>query len=283
MTASEADQALGAYLQTLRTQAGLPLDLLARRVSLSKAQLAQLENGEVSLFYTRRIRLQAARKVILHLGGDPARACDDILRPRREPPPPPLPEPVREGNVPPDHDPPAVPAVSRPRWRLGVTLAGLTGGLIVPLSLHFWPADAAEPSTGLDAPAASPATLATAAPSTLEPVAEAAPAQPVAESSNVPVCPPAQGPLPTFQPQQASKPGNVVYLLSPVRLQVCLTDARGEVQVSHLEAGQGRSFYGQPPWQVHSPELQRLEMYFQGWRVRLPAQAQDAVQLVELR
>ena len=73
---SSADQALGAYLSFLRVGAGLDTAVLARRVSLSPAQVAQLESGRSSLFYNHRIRLQAARKIILHLGGDLAKLPD---------------------------------------------------------------------------------------------------------------------------------------------------------------------------------------------------------------
>ncbi len=293
MNATEADQALGAYIQSLRLQAGLAPDVLARRMSLSQAQLLQLENGEHSLFYTRRIRQQAARKVILHLGGDPARASDDgqpeVTAPMSGPAFTPSLVPLPAAKAPAQEAGQAAVAAAvqpsrlRPGWVLAA--AGLTGLSLVPLGVLLWPT---EQATSLPVPALqspSPVALAQASEmaAPVHPSADVARDQPVAELPAPPACPPGTGQLPTVQPQQASKPGNMVYVVSPVRQQVCLTDARGEVQVSQLEAGQGRSFYGQPPWQIHSPELQRLEMYFQGWRVRLPAQAQDTVQLVELR
>lgn len=56
-------------LRALRLAAGLELSVLARQVSLSPAQLMQLENGLDSLFYTPAIGQQAARKVYLFLTG----------------------------------------------------------------------------------------------------------------------------------------------------------------------------------------------------------------------
>jgi transcriptional regulator with XRE-family HTH domain len=56
-----------AELKALREAAGLDLAVLARRVSLSTAQLEQLESGRDSLFYSPSIRRQAALKVHQYL------------------------------------------------------------------------------------------------------------------------------------------------------------------------------------------------------------------------
>jgi hypothetical protein len=62
-------------LKALRLAAGLDAAILARQVSLSPAQLIQLESGQDSLFYTPAIGRQAARKVYFHLTGQwPANA-----------------------------------------------------------------------------------------------------------------------------------------------------------------------------------------------------------------
>ncbi len=55
-------------LRALREAAGLDLAVLARRVSLSAAQLEQLECGQDSLFYSPAIRQRAALKVYEYLG-----------------------------------------------------------------------------------------------------------------------------------------------------------------------------------------------------------------------
>ena len=61
----------GEQLRALRLAAGLDVAVLARRVSLSNAQLMQLENDQHSLFYTPAIRRHAARKVLNFLGTQP--------------------------------------------------------------------------------------------------------------------------------------------------------------------------------------------------------------------
>ena len=57
----------GEHIKALRLAAGLDVAVLARRVSLSSAQLLQIENDEHSLFYSPAIRRQAAHKVWAHL------------------------------------------------------------------------------------------------------------------------------------------------------------------------------------------------------------------------
>jgi transcriptional regulator with XRE-family HTH domain len=58
-------------LRTRRQAAGLDLVVLARRLSLSPAQLMQLESGQDSLFYSPAIRRHAALKVYRYLIGQP--------------------------------------------------------------------------------------------------------------------------------------------------------------------------------------------------------------------
>jgi hypothetical protein len=91
------------------------------------------------------------------------------------------------------------------------------------------------------------------------------------------------GNVPTFQHHQARKPGDMVYVVSEVNQVLCVADADGKSQSKRLEAGQAQSYYGRPPWQLMSTALQQTQVYFQGYKVRLPSQAQDRVELVELR
>ena len=56
-----------AELRSLREAAGLDRVVLARRMSLSAAQLSQLECGQDSLFYSPAIRQGAALKVYRYL------------------------------------------------------------------------------------------------------------------------------------------------------------------------------------------------------------------------
>lgn len=328
MTTESSDQALGAYLSALRASARLDLTMLARRVSLSAAQVSELENGRNSLFYNRSIRLQAARKIILHLGGDLAklpadsskhgsfesvagavRGSDISLEPSQiATSTNSLAAPARLAKT----TPPAMGPVSATRsplfmaagLSLGVVLAGMayvTSGHLpfnTTESTQALQANGGTPPSGpvAWAPETSPvakakedsASLNVAAASLLSTLVEA-PAEfgrdTVASktSGSGESCELLPGQAPIVQPPQARKSGDMVYAVSQVSQVLCVVDANGRSQVQRLEAGQGQSFYGQPPWQVVSSQLQQTQLYFQGWKVRLPAQAQDRVQLVELR
>ena len=60
--------AIGARLRELREAKNLSRPVLAKRMTLSDAQLRQIEENETSLFYSEAIRIAAARKVADFLG-----------------------------------------------------------------------------------------------------------------------------------------------------------------------------------------------------------------------
>jgi hypothetical protein len=51
----------------------------------------------------------------------------------------------------------------------------------------------------------------------------------------------------------------------------------------NFKAGQERSFQGAPPWTVQSPSLAQFNVFFQGWKLRLPTDTTKSVQIVELQ
>ncbi len=59
---------IGPRLRELREAKGLSRPVLAKRLTLSDAQLRQIEENETSLFYSESIRIAAARKVADYLG-----------------------------------------------------------------------------------------------------------------------------------------------------------------------------------------------------------------------
>jgi transcriptional regulator with XRE-family HTH domain len=134
-------------LKALRMAAGLELAVLARQVSLSTAQLMQLESGLDSLFYTPAIRRQAERKVYFHLTGqwpvDSERAASLEDQPtlgkeggQEGAPPGPQVQPV----APPAEPAPAArPTRSRPWTASTVTRPGLIGSaLLAGMGLAAW-------------------------------------------------------------------------------------------------------------------------------------------------
>ena len=67
-TSIQLPSAIGARLRELREAKGLSRPVLAKRLTLSDAQLRQIEENETSLFYSESIRIAAARKVADFLG-----------------------------------------------------------------------------------------------------------------------------------------------------------------------------------------------------------------------
>lgn len=284
MNASPSDLALGTHLRQLREQAGLDAAVLARRLSLSTAQLQQLERGEHSLFYTPAIRQQALRKLLLHLGGDLSR-----LQAAESAPPPATRAAGALASSPPQPAKPSAPgpAVERSASRR-LTVAGLAlSALLFALAYavgHGQPGTA--PVLSGRAPAVAAESMASPpAVAGIQEAAASAPieAAPAATEGDAALAPPAcqSADAPRVRPPQASKAGDMVYVVSPVDLELCVIDGQGRPQQHRLEAGQGRSFYGPPPWQLHAKDLRKAQLYFQGWKVRLPQQVDDRVLLVE--
>jgi hypothetical protein len=48
-----------------------------------------------------------------------------------------------------------------------------------------------------------------------------------------------------------------------------------------LRAGESRSVYGAAPWQVTSGGLQKMQIFFQGWKINVPMMVGQKVVLVE--
>ena len=79
----------------------------------------------------------------------------------------------------------------------------------------------------------------------------------------------------------ATKPGTYVYLQSAKAVQICVEDGIRRRTVVNLEPGVGHSVHGSPPWTVASHELKTVQIYFQGAKVWLPAEAHKRILLNE--
>lgn len=74
----------------------------------------------------------------------------------------------------------------------------------------------------------------------------------------------------------------MVYLISNTVQTVCVTDASGTTVLHELTPDQGgRSFFGRAPWQLQSPGLREIQVFFQGSRINLPRTVSDRVELIE--
>lgn len=363
-TSAMNDDVSGEQLRALRLAAGLDVAVLARRVSLSNAQLMQLENDQHSLFYTPAIRRHAARKVLTFLGTQPqaeqqseAAAAGPAVLAGTQPlalpsveageasavPNPSADLPVRDSTeqlfpaaavMSPAGQAPALVGAgpqtlahrraearsggSSGIWWMGLFLVVtlLSAWLVINrpftgLMPSFIEGRGSEQESGLIAP--SPAASVHERPHSVVADAAAAdrpktdnesdlvamapafslPAQPShAGSPSMPpsirpdegtLCPVFQEAAPAISLKSAPRQGSLIYLVSSVSQLVCARDGHGKLKVHRLEPGQATGVGGPPPWTLQASSLQKVQVYFQGGRVSLPADAKDRVQLVEPR
>lgn len=86
----------------------------------------------------------------------------------------------------------------------------------------------------------------------------------------------------SYQTLNPSKPGDVVNLKTLIKQTVCFVDGAGKQMVMAMEANTAFAFKGVAPFTVLAQDLDDVEMYFQGWRVRLSATGSKQVKLLEV-
>lgn len=88
------------------------------------------------------------------------------------------------------------------------------------------------------------------------------------------------GALPTAKPVVFNKETNYIFIKTDQDRAICVAPNGGPYQLVNLRAIKGTRIYGNGPWRVYSPELQRFELYFQGARVTLGPNVIDHVQVI---
>lgn len=78
-----------------------------------------------------------------------------------------------------------------------------------------------------------------------------------------------------------SKAGNYVYMNSTDITQACVQDATGKKSLVRFQKDQGTSIYGKAPWQIAGPDIQKIQIYFQGARINTSAISGQRILLVE--
>jgi len=276
-----------AYLRELREAVGMDLVVLARTACLSASQVRQLERNEGdSLFYSDAIKRQAYKRVLMILGVTPPPA-DDVEEARAN-------ETVTAAHlntldqiVTMSH----LPAMNRSATdmaRSGVAmLVAYKQGLgalmlllvaVVLMVLHG-PFKLVEPDA-FPAPSlvVAPAPVFAPAPAPAPVIA----AIPVTAAIKSDACTYSTDAMPQLTPLIANKEGRYVYLVSSANTEVCVVDGNQQATTLQLKAGQDRSVYGVSPWQVSGPNIQKIQIYFQGARLSLPEGAIRSVKLVEV-
>jgi transcriptional regulator with XRE-family HTH domain len=280
-----------------REALGLTTKELSIKACLSNRQIEQLENGEMSSFYSVQIKYTAAKKVAILLNleekeafdfGDQAPAVRETILVEETPPvaeaikvePSKVIAPTRESK--PDlalevQDIVVEQAInkrsapnSQKKWLLLLSVAAAIVFSIVNLRPLFFPEPPKEelvltPPVPLESPAAVP-------PVADEKAGDPVPATvPVATLAAAPStdCPVVDSSPVSYKPDAPKKGGDMVYLQSKSAQIVCVIDALGKLQNKQLEPGVGVSVYGKSPLKVLTADLNQVDLYFQGAKVRL--------------
>lgn len=80
-----------------------------------------------------------------------------------------------------------------------------------------------------------------------------------------------------------SKPGNYLHLTATETSNACVLDADKQLTVLRLTAQEGRTIKGRQPFQVYSPDLTSLKIFYQGSLVKLPPQLTRNILLTDVR
>ena len=90
------------------------------------------------------------------------------------------------------------------------------------------------------------------------------------------------GQLLSYQTPAPTKAGDTVNIKTLIKQTICFIDGGGKQFVVALEANTAHAFKGVSPFTVLGQDLDNVEMFFQGWRVRLPNAGSKQVKLVEV-
>ena len=87
--------------------------------------------------------------------------------------------------------------------------------------------------------------------------------------------------LPIYKSPNPSKLGDSVNIKTLVKQSICVADGQGKNTSVDLEPNTAHSFRGVSPFVVSAQDLDNVEMYYQGWRVRPPNAGVKQMKLVE--
>lgn len=298
----------GARLKQLREAAGWDAKVLAIRVSLSKEQVEQIENGGNGLFYNVSIKRACARKLALALGADPHSVITPLATDLPLPPTMPAAEGVSNWQTP-EFEGMRPDRLNGPLTAMWVCAGLALTVMVLGVTLGRWGDGAAPPWNqwragwegwqqrawdliSATAPAPQAQSQSPAAPTAVlppEPQGSPEPPHQALTLANTPVndpglaCPQPSADSPVVQPLKAFKAGQMVFVQAVGDAHLCVRDHSGQVWSVNFKAGQERSFQGAPPWTVQSPSLAQFNVFFQGWKLRLPTDTTQSVQIVELQ
>lgn len=277
----------GVLLQRLRQDAKLDDFVFARMNAISLAQLRELEGLGEGSFYNPQIKTATGYKLLRKLGHTPSNSAAEPGLTAASAPPFLSRTPALTATA--EHSLPSVqkaPPFRHPantgihlKWTAGLLLLS---GLAWTLSRMPWPESTRDFSLHeVKSPMAAQASL-TSGPSPAWLTTSPAPNAQVPESPVNPTEATASSHEPTaahcdwqqhpgshaFEPTEPLKPGNYIHFVAAQDTDVCVRDQKNRLSDVRLKAGSAHSVYGEPPFLVHTPNWQNLQVFFQGRRVQ---------------
>lgn len=282
----------GVLLRELRQTANIDDFVFARMNAISLAQLRELEGRGEGSFYNPQIKTNTGNKLLLKLGHQRAMPAPAPALPAETASQALSLTPARSASVGtgqsvlPDSMPFHLtgPMGVHPKWAAAVLFMG---GLVWALSHMPWPewiqhfsAHALNATRRLQSQHAAPAPEAFP----LQDTFVAAPPEPTAKAAEARALLNASTALSegrtgancdwrqltdnaTYEPLDPIKAGNYIHFVATQDVKLCVRDQKNQLADLQLKAGSAQSVYGEPPFLVHSPSWQNLQVFFQGRRV----------------
>ncbi len=279
----------GAQLKAAREKAGVDLFSYARKVNLSTAQLLELEEGGNSYFYTPSIKFNTGKKLLSSFGGKTEydrlseealsqsriesievvtilEASSQVLQPEQT---------VRHSTT------------KKPLFILTAILAICIAYAFVtyPSKSNKSP-EAVQPAIAsqVSSPEKSLVTESPAISAKTDIVSAVANLAPTATTplKNEPIkseCVWSENPH-NVSASKAIKDGNYVYLIAMKELVACIKDGQNIQTIINLKPNQPQNITGNAPFKINSAELNSLNIFYQGSKIKVPNQGITEIILV---
>ena len=256
-------------LKRLRLAAGVEITTLAKRHSISSAQVRQLEESGDSAFYSPEIKYTVGRKLIRSLGEEITEVDFDgqFGSTALEEAPPLISANVQQ----PSFHPSSHQIFSRPKSRW-------VPWLLIPITLVLaWYA-----MSEISSPEQTPAVEITAQdnkaqnPKTqqAEPRIQQAAVTSVAQTNDRPKASPNECDWSSesidLTPVAGSRPGHYIYVVAAQSAVVCWKDSAQAQRKITLKPSENITLEGRPPIQLHSANLSGIKIYYLGNLIRTP-------------
>ena len=256
-------------LKRLRLAAGVEITTLAKKHSISSAQVRQLEESGDSAFYSPEIKYTVGRKLIRSLGEEITEVDFDgqFGSTALEEAPPLISANVQQ----PSFHPSSHHIFSRPKRRW-------MPWLLIPMTIGMaWYA-----MSGISSPQQTPAVETTAQetkaqpPKTqqVEPRIHQAAATIAAQPKDPSNAPPSECDWSSesidLTPVAGSRPGHYIYMVAAQSAVVCWKDSARAQRKITLKPSENITLEGRPPFHLQSTDLNGIKIYYLGNLIRTP-------------